>query len=171
MHTISYDGGYNNSGGFQRQNTHTGFTNNNNLHTQQDFGQFRSAQGTNYPGHLTPNRQTHYSQRDVEEARGSLTLLKKRMSNSRDRQNKNSTIEYASSTTAPNMSAQDPRSQRNGYAKHSTPNAHGGHVPPRPPRVNQSQVYNDSSLGDSVTGTPGDNRGNYRKVFKPNIGG
>ena len=40
MHTISHDGGYNNnSGGFQRQNTHTGFTNNNNnLHTQQDFG-------------------------------------------------------------------------------------------------------------------------------------
>lgn len=70
------------------------------------------------------------------------------------------------------MSAHDPRSQRNGYAKHSTPNAlgGGGNVPPRPPRVNQSQVYNDSSLADSVMGTPGDNRGNYRKVFKPNIG-
>eukprot|EP00353_Schmidingerella_taraikaensis_P008842 CAMPEP_0185586094 /NCGR_PEP_ID=MMETSP0434-20130131/42516_1 /TAXON_ID=626734 ORGANISM="Favella taraikaensis, Strain Fe Narragansett Bay" /NCGR_SAMPLE_ID=MMETSP0434 /ASSEMBLY_ACC=CAM_ASM_000379 /LENGTH=88 /DNA_ID=CAMNT_0028206945 /DNA_START=666 /DNA_END=932 /DNA_ORIENTATION=- len=77
------------------------------------------------------------------------------------------------------MSAQDPRSQRNGY-KQSTPNVMnqsigggggGGHVPPRPPRVNQSQVYNDSSLADSVNGTLGDNRGNYRKVFKPNIPG
>ena len=38
-------------------------------------------------GGLTPiplQRQTTYSQRDVEEARGSLTLLKKRM-NSRER--------------------------------------------------------------------------------------
>ena len=54
---------------------------------------------TAYPGHLTPNRATHYSQRDVEEARGSLTLLKKRMSNSRDRQQKNSTIDYSTSNT------------------------------------------------------------------------
>ena len=34
---------------------------------------------------MTPNRSTHYSQRDIEEARGSLALLKKRISNSRDR--------------------------------------------------------------------------------------
>ena len=69
-----------------------------NLQTQQDFGAFRSAGATQYSGNMTPNRQTHYSQRDVHEARGSLTLLKKRMSNSRDRQvNRNSTIDYSNS--------------------------------------------------------------------------
>jgi len=79
MHTISHDGG-----GY-RQQTQMGF-NSQNLQTQQDFGAFRSAGATQYPGgQMTPNRQTNYSQRDIEEARGSLTLLKKRMSNSRDR--------------------------------------------------------------------------------------
>ena len=39
--------------------------------------------------------------------------------------------------------------------------------------MNQSQVYNETGLNDSVNGTPGpsSNSGNYRKVFKPNIGG
>ena len=48
---------------------------------------------------LTPNRGTHYSQRDVEEARGSLHLLKKRMSNSRERMTKTGTIENSSYAT------------------------------------------------------------------------
>jgi len=39
-------------------------------------------------------------------------------------------------------------------------------VHPRPPRVNQFQIANEAS---SATGTPGDNRGNFRKVFKPNL--
>ena len=138
---------------------------------------------TGYPGNLTPNRQTHYSQRDVDEARGSLTLLKKRMSNSRDRMpNKNSTIEYSSSTqqTGRMQGGYDPssRSQRNqnstsfsnaqSVVNHGVP---GGNVPPRPPRVNQSQVYNEGSglMMDSAQSTPGDHKGNYRKVFKPNI--
>lgn len=54
------------------------------------------AQQTSYGGNMTPNRMTHYSQRDVEEARGSLALLKKRLSNSRDRHQKPQTIDYAS---------------------------------------------------------------------------
>jgi hypothetical protein len=59
----------------------------------QDFSGFQNAQGYNNMagrtsrdasggGGLTPGpqyRQTNYSQRDIEEARGSLTLLKKRM--------------------------------------------------------------------------------------------
>ena len=44
-------------------------------------------------------------------------------------------------------------------------------MPPRPPRVNQSQIYNNGISGgadtNSVSGTPGGS--NYRKVFKPNI--
>ena len=36
--------------------------------------------------------------------------------------------------------------------------------------MNQSQIYNESGLGgESAQGTPGGNRGNYRKVFKPNL--
>ena len=57
-----------------------------NLRTQ-EFGangpvQFQGRQSREL---LTPNRNTHYSQRDIEEARGSLHLLKARISNSRDR--------------------------------------------------------------------------------------
>lgn len=48
-------------------------------------------------------------------------------------------------------------------------------MPPRPPRVNQSQIYSNGISGDqSIDGTtPGGSasQGNYRKVFKPNIPG
>ena len=48
----------------------------------------------------------------------------------------------------------------------------GSNVPPKPPRVNQSQhLYGDSGLNQDVSSTPGggSNKGNYRKVFKPNL--
>jgi len=93
------------------------------------------------------------------------------MSSSRDRQRKNSTIEYVSGQTTGNMSMQDQRSQRNNQHKYQTPNAvhHGGQVPPRPPRNNNtSGVYGGD--GESLNSTPGNNRtNNYRKVFKPNV--
>lgn len=89
MNTIGYDGA-----GGHTPTSGGGYGYSENLRTQ-DFSGYaggpagvightnRNASG----GGLTPApayRQTTYSQRDVEEARGSLTLLKKRM-NSRER--------------------------------------------------------------------------------------
>ena len=68
------------------------------------------------------------------------------------------------------------RSQRNNSYQNAPQlgNHTGGNIPPRPPRVNQSQVYQDNDGGAAFSGaqsdaasTPGG--GNYRKVFKPNI--
>ena len=55
---------------------------------------------------------TYYTQRDVEEARGSLHLLKKRLSNSRDR-SKNQTIDHTANSFG---SAGNPRRDSGGLS-------------------------------------------------------
>ena len=89
---------------------------------------------------LTPNRGTHYSQRDVEEARGSLHLLKKRMSNSRERMMRTGTIENTSYATGGHKTnSVRNSSHQNGvsreYGLSNTNQGQFNHVP-RPPRVN-----------------------------------
>lgn len=132
------------SPGYPRQIQSTGFSQPN-LRTQ-EFGpggpvnQVANRQSREL---LTPNRGTHYSQRDVEEARGSLHLLKKRMSNSRERMMRTGTIENAASysTGGPKSNSVRNSSHQNGVSREyglSNPNQGQFNHVPKPPRVNQS---------------------------------